>query len=213
MGVQRGGVDETRSETLLRRLRSIPPLVLGLLLTTALLPALLVVGLAIDLGRWAVSRVPPTATRLALFLWIYLAAEVAGLAALAAAWVASLGGRRDAWLRRATLRLQQLWAAALFGAVRALFGLRLEVTGGDGAPAADVLVVAHHGFDGLRLVSDIWRGGLVGLTVRVHITRVPRSAVPRAGPARTDWIYDLWQDVDDWVERQRHADDLAGAAT
>lgn len=350
MGVQRGGVDETRSETLLRRLRSIPPRVLGLLLVTTLLPALLVVGLAIDLGRWAVSRVRPTATRLALFLWVYLVAEVAGLAALAAAWVASLGGHRDAWLRRATLRLQQLWAAALFGAVRTLFGLRLEVTGGenvapgpvivlvrhasivdnllpanliarphgirlryvlkrelladpcldvagrrlpnyfvrrgtgeteerdrvgalahglgrdegvliypegtrftpqrraraitriaerdprlaaraerlrhllpprlggvgallDGAPAAEVLVVAHHGFDGLRLVSDIWRGGLVGLTVRVQITRVPRSAVPAAGPARTDWIYDLWQDVDDWVERRRQADDLAGAAT
>jgi 1-acyl-sn-glycerol-3-phosphate acyltransferase len=349
MGVQRGGVDETRSETVLRRLRSIPPLVLGLLLVTALLPVLLVVGLAIDVGRWAVSRVPPTATRLALFLWVYLAAEVVGLAALAAAWVASGGGRRDAWLRDATRRLQQLWAAALFRAVRTLFGLRLEVTGGedvapgpvivlirhasivdnllpanliagphgirlryvlkrelladpcldvagrrlpnyfvrrgtgeaqelervgalarglgrdegvliypegtrftpqrraraiariaerepqlapraerlrhllpprlggvgallDGAPTADVLVVAHHGFDGLRLVSDIWRGGLVGLTVRVQITRVPRSAVPPAGPARTGWVYDLWQDVDDWVERQRQPDDLAGTA-
>lgn len=349
MGVQRGGVDETRSETVLRRLRSIPPLVLGLLLVTALLPVLLVVGLAIDVGRWAVSRVTPTATRLALFLWVYLAAEVAGLAALAAAWVASGGGRRDAWLRDVTRRLQQLWAAALFRAVHTLFGLRLEVTGGenvapgpvivlirhasivdnllpanliagphgirlryvlkrelladpcldvagrrlpnyfvrrgtgeaqelervgalarglgrdegvliypegtrftpqrraraiariakreprlaaraerlrhllpprlggvgallDGAPTADVLVVAHHGFDGLRLVSDIWRGGLVGLTVRVQITRVPRSAVPPAGPARTGWVYDLWQDVDDWVERQRPTDDLAGTA-
>jgi hypothetical protein len=45
-----------------------------------------------------------------------------------------------------------------------------------------------------------------------RITRVPRSAVPAAGPARTGWIYDLWQDVDDWVERQRHPDDLAGTA-
>lgn len=60
--MRRGGVDESRSETVLRRLRTILPLVLGLLLVTALLPALLVVGLAIDLGRWAVSRVPPTAT-------------------------------------------------------------------------------------------------------------------------------------------------------
>ncbi len=346
MGVQRGGVDETRTETLLRRLRSIPPLVLGLLLVTALLPVLLLVGLAIDFGRWAVSRVPPTATRLALFLWVYLAAEVA---ALAAAWVASGGGRRDAWLRDVTGRLQHLWAAALFRAVRALFGLRLEVAGGedvtpgpvivlirhasivdnllpanliarphgirlryvlkrelladpcldvagqrlpnyfvrrgtgeaeerdrvgalahglgrdegvliypegtrftperraraiariaerdprlaaraerlrnllaprlggvgallDGAPTADLLIVAHYGFDGLRLVSDIWRGGLVGLTVRVQITRVPRSAAPPAGPARTEWIYGLWQDVDDWVERQRNPDDLAGTA-
>jgi len=348
--MQRGGVDETRTETLLRRLRSIPPLVLGLLLVTALLPALLVAGLAIDLVRWALSRVAPTATRLALFLWVYLAAEVAGLAALAVAWVASGGGRREVWLRNFTGGLQQLWAAALFGAVRALFGLRLEVEGGenvtpgptivlirhasivdnllpanliarphgirlryvlkrelladpcldvagrrlpnyfvrrgtgeaeerervgalsrdmgrdegvliypegtrfsperraraiariaerdptlaaraerlrhllpprlggvgallDGAPAADVLVVAHHGFDGLRLVSDIWRGGLVGIAVRVRITRVPRSAVPAAGPARTDWLYELWQDLDDWVELQHRSDEPAGTAT
>lgn len=37
--MQRGGVDENRSETVLRRLRTIPPLVLGLLLVTALLGA------------------------------------------------------------------------------------------------------------------------------------------------------------------------------
>ncbi|HEU4979628.1 MAG TPA: hypothetical protein VFT14_00320, partial [Solirubrobacterales bacterium] len=77
----------------------------------------------------------------------------------------------------------------------------------DGAPDADVVVVAHHGFDGLRLISDIWRGGLVGLVVRVRVTRVPRSTVPEAGAARADWLYDLWQDVDDWLER------LAGAPT
>jgi len=337
--VQRGGVDETRAETVRRRLRSIPPLVLGLLLVTALLPVLLVAGLAIDLVRRLSFGVPPTAARLVLFLWVYLAAEVAGLAALAAIWAFGLGGRREAWLRDATWRLQQLWAAVLLGAVRALFGLRLEVTGDDqvapgpaivlirhasivdtllpanliarrhgmrlryvlkrelladpcldvagrrlpnyfvrrgtgeaqeldrvrelaaglgededvliypegtrftprrrvraieriaerdprlaaraerlrhllpprlggvgalldGAPAADVLVVAHHGLDGLRLVSDIWRGGLVGLVVRVRVTRVPRAAVPAAGPERTDWIYDLWQEVDDWLDRR-----------
>jgi 1-acyl-sn-glycerol-3-phosphate acyltransferase len=98
--------------------------------------------------------------------------------------------------------------------VRHLLPPRLGGVGAllDGAPTADVLVVAHHGFDGLRLVSDIWRGGLVGLTVRVRITRVPRSAIPPAGPERTSWIYDLWQDVDDWVERQDRPVDLAGTA-
>jgi hypothetical protein len=72
----------------------------------------------------------------------------------------------------------------------------------DGAPDADVVVVAHHGFDGLRLISDIWRGGLVGLVVRVRVTRVTRSTVPEAGAARADWLYDLWQDVDDWLEQR-----------
>jgi 1-acyl-sn-glycerol-3-phosphate acyltransferase len=340
----RGGVDETRAETILRRLRTIPPLVLGLVLVTALLPLLLIVGLAIDASRRVAYGVPPTAARLALFLWVYLAAEVGGLAALAALWLASVGGRRRAWLLERTWRFQQLWAGVLLGAVRVLFGLRLEVEGDDavapgpvivlvrhasivdnllpanlvsrphgihlryvlkrellsdpcldvagrrlpnyfvrrgtgearevervralarglgaeegvliypegtrftparraraieriaerdahlaaraerlrhllpprlggvgalldGAPDADVVVIAHHGFDGLRLISDIWRGGLVGLVVRARVTRVPRSTVPEQAAARPAWLYDLWQDVDDWLDKQ-----FAGAA-
>jgi 1-acyl-sn-glycerol-3-phosphate acyltransferase len=339
LGVHRGGVDETRAETILRRLRTIPPLVLGLLLVTALLPALIVVGLLIDAVRRIGLGVPPTAVRLVLFLWVYLAAEVAGLAALAALWIASAGGRRRAWLGDATWRLQQRWAGALFGAARVLFSLRLEVSGDDavapgpvivlirhasivdtllpanlvarphgirlryvlkrelladpcldvagrrlpnyfvrrgtgeaqevdrvrrlarglgardgvviypegtrftverraraiariragatplaaraerlrhllpprlggvgalldGAPGADVVVIAHHGLDGLRLVSDIWRGGLVGLVLQVRMTRVPRSAVPEGDAARAEWLYDIWQDVDDWLEER-----------
>ena len=337
--MERGGVDETRAETVWRRVRTIVPRVLGFLLVTALLPALLVAGLVIDGVRRVASGVPPTAARLVLFLWVYLAAEVGGVAVLAAVWVASLGGRRRAWLRDVTWRFQMLWAGVLFGAVRLLFRLRLEVEGDaavepgpvivlsrhtsivdnllpanlvarphrirlryvlkrelladpcldvagrrlpnyfvrrgtgeaeevgrvralahglgadegvliypegtrftpqrraraiariaerdarlaaraerlrhllaprlggvgallDGAPGSDIVVIAHHGFDGLRLISDIWRGGLVGLVIRVRLTRVARSKVPEAGAARTDWLYDLWQDVDDWLEER-----------
>lgn len=337
--MQRGGVDETRSETVLRRVRTIPPIVLGLVLVTALLPALLVTGVIIDAVRRVASGTRPTAVRLVLCLWAYLAAEVVGLAALAAIWVVSLGGRRDVWLRDLTWRLQRMWANSLLGTVRVLFRVRIEVTGGeliapgpvivlmrhasivdtllpsslvggpqrirlryvlkrelladpcldvagrrlpnyfvrrgtgeaqevervrelahrlgpdegvliypegtrftperraratariaerdsrlaaraerlrhllpprlggvgallDGAPDADVVVVAHHGFGGLRSISDIWRGGLVGLMVRVRVTRVERSTVPEAGAARADWLYDLWQDVDDWLGQQ-----------
>jgi len=342
--MQQGGVAETRTETILRRLRTITPLTLGFVLVTALLPLLVVLGLAIDLVRRVVSAVPPTAVRLALFLWVYLAAEVVGLAALAGVWLASLGGRRRAWLLEKTWWVQELWARALLYAVRVLFRLRLEVTGGDavapgpvivlirhasivdnllpanlvtgphrirlryvlkrelladpcldvagrrlpnyfvrretgeaqevervralaqglgvnegaliypegtrftperrsraiarigerdprlaaraeqirhllpprlggvgalldGAPDADVVVIAHHGFDGLRLISDIWRGGLVGLVVRVRVTRLPRSAVPGEASARADWLYDLWQDIDDWLGEFANAAD------
>jgi len=314
-------------------------MVFGLLLVTVLVPVLLVLALVVDVVRRLAFEVPPVAARLVAFLWVYLAAEVVGLATMAVAWLLSLGGRRGAALQRMTLRLQQLWAGVLFGAVRTLFGLRLELAGGDaiapgpvivlirhasivdnllpailiarphairlryvlkrelladpcldvagrrlpnyfvrrgtgeavelermrflaqglerdegvliypegtrftperraraiarigerdpelaaraerlrhllpprfggvgalldGAPDADVLVVAHHGFDGLRLVSDIWRGGLVGLPVQVRVTRVPRSAVPVASAARADWLYALWQDVDDWLEER-----------
>jgi 1-acyl-sn-glycerol-3-phosphate acyltransferase len=100
-------------------------------------------------------------------------------------------GERDPGLAARAERLRHLLPPRL-GGVGALL---------DGAPEADVLVIAHHGFEGLRLVSDIWRGGLVGILVRVRIARVPRSAVPAGSTARADWLYDLWQDVDDWLER------------
>jgi 1-acyl-sn-glycerol-3-phosphate acyltransferase len=332
-------VDEPRATTLKRRLRAIVPLVVAFVVVTALLPVLVLVGLAVDLVRRIASSVPPTAARLALFLWVYLAAEVSGLAALAAVWVAGLGGRRGEWMRDATWRVQQLWAGTLFGAVRLLFGVRVVVEGGDaispgpvlvlirhasiidnllpanvvsrphgirlryvlkrelltdpcldvagrrlpnyfvrrgtgeavevarvralaeglgsedgvliypegtrfsperreraiariaerdaaladrarrirhllpprlggvgalldGAPDADVVVIVHHGFDGLRLISDVWRGGLVRLSVRVRATRVPHSEVPDRGAERTRWLYDLWQEMDDWLEAQ-----------
>ncbi len=337
--MHRGGVEETRGETVIRRLRTIPPLVLGFLAVTALLPVLLLAGLGVDAVRRVASGVPPTAARLVLFLWVYLAAEVVGLPLLAAHWVLSLGGRRRAWLLGAAWRLQQAWAGVLFGAARVLFGLRLEVVGEgavepgpivvlirhasildtllpsvlvsrphgirlryvlkrelladpcldvagrrlpnhfvrrgtgearevervgalarglgsdegvlifpegtrfsprrrtreiariaerdprlaaraerlrhllpprlggvgallDGAPEADVVTIAHHGLDGLRRVSDIWRGGLVGLAIRVRIARVPRAAVPDDAAARAEWLYDLWQDVDEWLEER-----------
>ena len=102
---------------------------------------------------------------------------------------------RDAGLAARAERIRHLLPPRL-GGVGALL---------DGAPEADIVVIAHHGFDGLRLISDIWRGGLVGLVVRVRVTRVPRSTVPDADAARADWLYDLWQDVDDWLE-ERFAD-------
>ena len=139
-----GGVDETRGETVRRRLRTIVPRVLGFLLVTVLLPVLLVVAVVTDALRRVASGMPPTAVRLVLFLWGYLAAEVAGVAALATLWVASLGDRRSAWLRETTWRVQQLWAGALLDAVRALFRLRLEVAGGDEVAPGPVIVLIRH---------------------------------------------------------------------
>jgi 1-acyl-sn-glycerol-3-phosphate acyltransferase len=332
-------VDETRAETVVRRLRTIHLRVLAFVLATPLLPGLLGVGLVMDAVRLATSRVRPTAWRLVVFMWVYLAAEVVGLAVLWVLWVASLGGRRRSFLLDATWHVQQYWAAALFGAAMSVFRLRLEVAGSDavergplivlirhasildtllpanlvsrpygirlryvlkrelladpcldvagqrlpnyfvrrgtgeaqevervrslardlspedgvliypegtrftparrakeitriakrdprlaaharllrhllpprlggvkalldGAPDADLAVIAHHGLDGLRSISDIWRGGLVGLLLEVRITRVPRSEVPEGDAARADWLYGVWHDMDNWLEER-----------
>lgn len=290
---------------------------------TVALPLLLAVALAVDAVRWAVRRRPWMATRLTLFLWVYLAAEAAAIVALFLAWALPPRGR----LVERTYRLQAWWAALLFGAARRLFSLRFDVEGADdvvpgpivvlmrhasivdnllpavlvAAPhglrlryvlkrellsdpaidiaggrlpncfvlrgaddaeaeiarvraladglgpregvliypegtrftaekrrraiervpraaglehvlpprpagtlavldtGADVVVCVHHGLDGFASIGDLWRGGLVRRTVRVRFSRFAGASLPEGREARTDWLWQRWQEVDDWI--------------
>jgi len=67
---------------------------------------------------------------------------------------------------------------------------------------ADVVVCGHVGLDGFEYISDIWRGGLVGGAVNVKFWRYPASAVPSDPDARIEWLYEVWQRLDDWVGEQ-----------
>ena len=57
----------------------------------------------------------------------------------------------------------------------------------------------HSGFDGLRTGGDIWRGKLVGNTIHVRFQRFPAADVPADREAKVAWLYERWQEVDDWV--------------
>jgi 1-acyl-sn-glycerol-3-phosphate acyltransferase len=67
----------------------------------------------------------------------------------------------------------------------------------------DVVFCAHVGLDGFERISDIWRGGLVGGTVRVQFWRFPAGEVPGGRTELVAWLYDRWQQVDDWVGTHR----------
>ena len=67
------------------------------------------------------------------------------------------------------------------------------------ASEADVVLVAHHGFDGFARVKDIWAGGMVGTRVRVRMTRVPFAEIPEGRGHRTEWLFKMWQEMDDWI--------------
>lgn len=69
----------------------------------------------------------------------------------------------------------------------------------DGYSAADVLIVAHRGFEGFATITDVLSGGLVGRTVHVRMWRVPRSSVPASRDDRAAWLDDQWAAVDRWV--------------
>ena len=337
--MERGGVDESRRRVIVRRLKTVPPVVLALVFVTVLFPALLLVALLVDVGRAVVSRTPFMATRLLAFLWAYLAGESAGLLALLGIWLAGGFGLRRGWIADWTWRSQQVWAGWMFAAARRLMGLQVEVSGDealrqgpvivlvrhasivdnllpsvlvarshrirlryvlkrellrdpcldvaanrlpnyfvrrdtgekverdnvrrlaeglspqdgvllypegtrftaerreraikqiaerdpqrarrveriehllppkvggflsllDGAPGVDVVVMAHAGFDGLRLISDIWRGALVGRTIRVRFERTARAAIPQDTPGRVAWLDDAWAAADAWVAAQ-----------
>jgi 1-acyl-sn-glycerol-3-phosphate acyltransferase len=73
----------------------------------------------------------------------------------------------------------------------------------DAAPDADVVVMAHVGLDGLATVQHLLNGRVVGGRIRVGFWRVPRSEVPAAESERIDWLFDQWQQVDDWIGTHR----------
>ena len=130
----------SRSSTVLRRLRTVPVFLILFVLTTVTLPFLLVLAVAVDAARWLVRRRPWMATRLTLFLWIYLGAEALAIVALFLAWAVPPRSR----LVERTYRLQALWAALLFGAARLLFSLRFDVEGADAVAPGPIVVLMRH---------------------------------------------------------------------
>jgi 1-acyl-sn-glycerol-3-phosphate acyltransferase len=72
----------------------------------------------------------------------------------------------------------------------------------EAAGQIDLVFCGHIGFDGFQHIRHIWAGGLVGTRIAVKFWRHPGSAVPAAEPARTQWLYARWQELDDWVGEQ-----------
>jgi 1-acyl-sn-glycerol-3-phosphate acyltransferase len=134
----------SRTGTVTRRLRTIPAVIVGLVVVLCLLPALGVVALLVDVVRWLVRRTPFMATRLVAFLTVYLTAEVVALTGLFAVWVGAGFGRHAGRLRSGTFAIQRAWANVQFLTVRAVFGLRFEVTGLDDVVTTPFLLFARH---------------------------------------------------------------------
>jgi 1-acyl-sn-glycerol-3-phosphate acyltransferase len=67
------------------------------------------------------------------------------------------------------------------------------------AREADVVIFGHVGLDGFERVSDIWSGGLVGGTVKLKFWRFAAAEVPVGRAELIAWLYERWQELDDWV--------------
>ncbi len=129
---------QTRVSRWARRALTIPGFLLATAVVLPLLPALLLLAALYDatLGaQWVALR-----TVLAL-AW-YLSCESLGLLAAALLW--PLGALAPELARRLTFRLQCLWASALLGAGRILFGLEFQIVGDAAAAHGPLLLLMRH---------------------------------------------------------------------
>lgn len=124
---------------ILRRLVTVTAVALAFVAVSVVLPAIIVVALLVDVGRFAVSRTPAVGVRLVVFGWLYLFGEV--LALIALGLVGMLGEVRS---RTLTHRLQAAWAGWVFATVRLVFDIELEVEGGDAPLPPPVVVLSRH---------------------------------------------------------------------
>ena len=78
----------------------------------------------------------------------------------------------------------------------------------DAAPGADVVFVGHVGLDDLTTVKDIWRGIPLDASVEVRLWNVDSADVPDT-EARESWLYERWQEIDDWIDAKSREHELA----
>ena len=76
----------------------------------------------------------------------------------------------------------------------------------DGAPDADVVLVAHTGLDHLLSARDVWRALPMDKQIVMRWWQVPREEIPTGRDERIDWLFGWWERIDAWIEEQRRED-------
>ena len=69
------------------------------------------------------------------------------------------------------------------------------------APGADVVFLAHTGFEGSASFDRFFNGGLIGKTVYAEVRVVRAADVPASAEDRRAWMMQQWRRVDDFIDR------------
>ncbi len=130
-----------------------------------LLPLLIPLALVADVAlrnRLALTRT------VAMLAW-YFAMEAVGLVAAAGVWLLRpfLGTRYD----HANFSLQCLWARALFGGARWLFGMRVDIEGADVLLPGPILLLMRHASVADTLLPAVLVSSRTGLRLRYVMKR------------------------------------------
>ena len=70
----------------------------------------------------------------------------------------------------------------------------------EGAPNADIVIMAHAGFEGLDTFAGILKVIPGTAPILLDCVRIPRSEVPQGEDARTEWLDDQWLALDARVD-------------
>jgi 1-acyl-sn-glycerol-3-phosphate acyltransferase len=73
----------------------------------------------------------------------------------------------------------------------------------DGAPDADVVLVAHTGLDHLLTIGDLWRELPMDKQIVMRWWQVPRDEIPADRDERIEWLFGWWERIDEWIADQR----------
>jgi 1-acyl-sn-glycerol-3-phosphate acyltransferase len=76
----------------------------------------------------------------------------------------------------------------------------------DGAPDADVVLVAHTGLDHLLTVGDVWRELPMDKRIVMRWWQVPREEIPAGRDERIEWLFGWWERIDAWIEANKPED-------
>lgn len=69
-------------------------------------------------------------------------------------------------------------------------------------PEADVIFAAHTGLGLEASAGDLWRKLPIGRTLKTQMWLAPATERPRDPDEQVRWLYDWWQRLDDWIDRQ-----------
>ncbi len=113
--------------------------------------------------------------------------------------------------QRAIDRLRKLGLDKMAGRAEAMTHVLAPRPGGflaalDGAPDADVVLVAHTGLDHMLTVGDVWRELPMDKRIIMRWWQVPREEIPADREERIEWLFAWWERIDAWIEANRPED-------
>jgi 1-acyl-sn-glycerol-3-phosphate acyltransferase len=158
------------ASALLRRLITVPAVLVLFAVSWAGAPVLLPLAALVDLVRWTVARRPWMATRLLGFVMAYSLAETFGTLSLGLTWLASLGGRLFDLLP-STFAIQKAWAGFVLSACQAIFDLRISGTGLDSLQPAPFILLARHA----SIVDNLFPAWFISRPLGIHIRYVMKQ--------------------------------------